>query len=174
MRLPLPAVPGRSIFKHRLHRRSVAFAAFGLAVFTAFPASAQAEADHFLIGSWEVVAAEENGAKDDAPEEEALIFGPDKLEIKLRKAHDGQQPPFQPEIFYRLDGQASPAAIDLTLKLDRKDASKEVNILGIVKKSGDQVTLCLAPPGRDRPNTFETKKGDNRRLLTLKPRKTSE
>jgi uncharacterized protein (TIGR03067 family) len=47
-----------------------------------------------------------------------------------------------------------------------KDAGKKFH--GIYEISGDTLRTCWGPAGKDRPATFETKKGDGRELDVLK------
>ena len=64
----------------------------------------------------------------------------------------------------KLDPAAKPKTIDLTEK------SKKVS-LGIYELDGDNLKLCFAEPGTDRPKTFESPKGSKIAYVVLKREK---
>jgi uncharacterized protein (TIGR03067 family) len=41
-------------------------------------------------------------------------------------------------------------------------------VLGIYRLDGDELTVCMAAPGRDRPKTFEAKSGSGQTLMTFR------
>lgn len=72
-------------------------------------------------------------------------------------------------------------AVKGTIKLDPTKTPKEYDsvhddgkhLKGVYELEGDKLRLCIAAPGADRPNAFETKRGDPLTLVTYE-RPTNE
>ena len=61
---------------------------------------------------------------------------------------------------FKLDAVHKPKHIDLTFLPD--DKGKGVDVAGIYDLGGgDQIVLCVAEPGAERPTEFSSKKGDH-------------
>jgi uncharacterized protein (TIGR03067 family) len=62
---------------------------------------------------------------------------------------------------FKLDAVPDPKHIDLVFLPDDKEKGKGLEAKGIYSLgAGDQVALCVAKPGEDRPTAFASKKGD--------------
>jgi hypothetical protein len=48
------------------------------------------------------------------------------------------------------------------------DSPMRLGTAAVYSLSGDELTYCVAPPGRPRPAEFVTVKGDGNTLVTLK------
>ena len=124
---------------------------------------AKKEQDKFQ-GTWKPVTAERNGenAAPEAMEKLRVLFAGDKLSMR-----DSDQGPREVATF-KLDPAAKVKAIDLMLT---SGPEKGKTSLGIYAWDGDNMKLCIAKPGSDRPTEFATKTGSEQLLLVLKKEK---
>lgn len=112
-----------------------------------------------LQGTWEVVSAQEAGMEQtgvDVPKL-IIIIKEDTFSFKV----EGQEKTLDTKL--KLDPSASPKAVDLfsTLRQAR-------SVMGIYVTNGNDLKICWARRPKPRPDTFETKPGDERIFLTLK------
>ena len=91
-----------------------------------------------------------------------VLFAGDKLSMK-----DSDQAAREVATF-KLDPAAKVKAIDLMLT---SGPEKGKTSLGIYAWDGDNLKLCIAKPGSDRPTEFATKTGSEQLLLVLKKEK---
>jgi uncharacterized protein (TIGR03067 family) len=132
----------------------------GLLYLWAAPPQAKSDQDK-LQGAWKVVAATVDG-DNDGPEVERIknvldpVFRGDKLTIREDNVND-----------FKLDPSKTPKQIDI---FPNSGPAKEQNqfIRGIYELNGDDLKLCVGPPGADRPAKFASEKGSEIRLVTLK------
>ena len=124
---------------------------------------AKKEQDKFQ-GTWKPVSAERNGEKaaPEAVEKLRVLFAGDKLSMK-----DSDQAAREVATF-KLDPAAKVKTIDLMLT---SGPEKGKTSLGIYAWDGDNMKLCIAKPGSDRPTEFGTKAGSDQLLLVLKKEK---
>ncbi len=127
------------------------------------PPAAKRESDQErLQGDWEVVKTEVFGK--DAPEGEVTkgvwTFRGEKLLTKSL-----QDSVIQSEV--KLDEKAKPKTLDVT-PIDGPEGEKGKTFKGIYELTGDDLRLCMAGPGLDRPTEFKTKEGAHILLFTLK------
>ncbi len=127
------------------------------------PPAAKPESDQErLQGDWEVVKTEVFGK--DAPEGEVTkgvwTFRGEKL---LTKSLQGTV--IQSEV--KLDEKAKPKTLDVT-PIDGPEGEKGKTFKGIYELTGDDLRLCMAGPGLDRPTELKTKEGVHILLFTLK------
>lgn len=117
-----------------------------------------------LEGSWKVVALEKSGkpAPDEVLKEAPRItFKGDRINLKF-SGKDKEQ-----ESTYKLDPSKKPKEIDIVEKRgDRNEPSKSIYLL-----DGDDLKICMARPGLERPTEFATKEGAQHSMLTLKREK---
>ena len=67
--------------------------------------------------------------------------------------------------FYRLDLRKMPKEIDITI-MAQPDGGEPLEVLeGIYSLEGDELKLCLASPGKERPASFPQKPGPGQVLL---------
>ena len=116
---------------------------------------ADAKADQAAIqGAWKVVGTEEDGQKNENPDEIVIRF--EGEEVSQTKG--GQQ--VDPATF-KLDEKAKPKTLDLT-PLQGPDKGKTIK--GIYELTGDSLKICLAAPGgpgaADAPRPTEFKSGN--------------
>ncbi len=115
----------------------------------------KAKTDQELIeGTWLIVGLEASGKAE--PEQNyrgnSFTFSKDKATLK-----EGKHAPI--DFAWTLDPTRAPKSIDLT--------AKTVNVRGIYKFDGDELTLCLSI-GPNRPAEFATKVGGDTEIFTLK------
>jgi uncharacterized protein (TIGR03067 family) len=70
---------------------------------------------------------------------------------------------------YTLSPAKNPKAIDF-IPTDR--AHKGKTFLGIYRREGDELQVCYAAPGHERPTDFTAKAGSHRTLIVLKKKDT--
>ena len=127
-----------------------------------------------LVGQWEAWAKRANvlpwiwqppygeKAAPEAMEKLRVLFNGDKLSMK-----DSDQEPREVATF-KLDPAAKVKTVDLMLT---SGPEKGKTSLGIYAWDGDNMKLCIAKPGSDRPTEFATKTGSEQLLLVLKKEK---
>jgi uncharacterized protein (TIGR03067 family) len=117
-----------------------------------------------LVGEW-VAEKGVRGGDDRAVPAESVRFE-FAADGKVRIT-EGSKSPEGTE--YTADPKKVPAEVSILLP----PGKKEPPILGIYKVEGDTLTICLRNGG-DRPTTFESPKGSDVMLLTLKRVKRKE
>jgi uncharacterized protein (TIGR03067 family) len=113
-----------------------------------------------LQGNWKVASLESSGKK-----AEAKAFAGWNLVVEGDKmtARDGTE--VMDESTFRLDPAAKPRAIDLKV-VTGPDKGKAVR--GIYRLEGDELSICVAEPEKDRPTVFRTAEGSGHTLLVFK------
>jgi RNA polymerase sigma factor (sigma-70 family) len=111
-----------------------------------------------LQGTWEFVSVQFGGKEAQGDEAEQMknqkyVFKGDKLTAKV-------------EIEYTIDPTKNPKEIDW--KIDEGPPQERGTWKGIYQLKGDELTLCMAMPNRDRPTEFASKEGELAGLLKLK------
>ncbi len=114
------------------------------------------EAEKFA-GTWGVVAAERDGQPHDKIKNDKLVIAADKITIKTSSGDE--------DATFTVDPAKKPKTIDV------KPGKENVTIQGIYEIDGDNLKLCFAGPGGERPTDFTTKEGSKRMLITLKREK---
>ncbi len=114
------------------------------------------EAEKFA-GTWGVVAAERDGKPNDEIKNDKLIIAGDKITIKTARGDE--------DATFTVDPAKKPKSIDV------KPSKENVTIQGIYEIEGDNLKICFAGPGGERPADFTTKAGSKRMLITLKREK---
>jgi uncharacterized protein (TIGR03067 family) len=100
-----------------------------------------------LQGTWRAVLVEEDGRARPAGEvqaERVIVYG-DRYSLRLR-GHTFRG------VVTRIEPGQAPRAIDFLCTEGPGAAGKR--FLGIYLLEGDELTVCLAPPGRPRPTEF--------------------
>jgi uncharacterized protein (TIGR03067 family) len=64
-----------------------------------------------------------------------------------------------------IDAAKKPKAIDYLPDAGQEDGK---TVMGIYEVKGDELRLCVAEPGKDRPTELSSKKGSGWKLWTLK------
>jgi len=117
--------------------------------------------DKQLDGDWEWASAVENGKKAPTPPDNPLLsFKGDTLTTKIVNVETAGV-----KSSVKVDASKTPKAIDLT-PLDGPDKGK--TSLGIYEIKGDELRLCTAEAGKDRPTEFSAKEGSGQILTVLK------
>jgi RNA polymerase sigma factor (sigma-70 family) len=112
-----------------------------------------------LEGSWQMVAAELFGKvlnENDGPpdvKERRFVFKGDTVTVKS-------------EVKYIIDPDKKPK--EISLEVTDGPAREQGTWKGIYELNGDDLTICIALPGTDRPAKFETKEGEWVTLMKLK------
>lgn len=70
---------------------------------------------------------------------------------------------------YKEDASKKPSHIDLT---GTEGIQKDQVFQGIFIRKGSRLTICLAPPGSDRPSEASSKEGSGHILFVLEPAKS--
>ena len=65
-----------------------------------------------------------------------------------------------------IDDSAVPMTVDYLLTHSPGRGKRQ---LGIFERDGDTLRVCVALPGRARPEDFETRQGDDRTLMVWRP-----
>ncbi len=107
-----------------------------------------------ILGVWDVVGLETGGRPDldKSYRFSSFIFTPEKVIFR-----EGFNPPL--EFGYVLNPQASPKAIDLTIR--------GFTASGIYKLDGDELVMCLSMGG-SRPQAFTTRGRNDAEMFTLR------
>jgi uncharacterized protein (TIGR03067 family) len=108
-----------------------------------------------LRGTWKVVSIIQNGREVPNASDNSISFDAQNVTIKEKNG--------QSKGTCTLDAAKEPKHIDL---IPDNDKGKKVQAIYSLK--GDELKLCLAAPGRDRPTKFESKPGSRYRLVILK------
>jgi uncharacterized protein (TIGR03067 family) len=114
-----------------------------------------------LQGKWQVTALEHGGKKSELKDIASLTLEVAKSRFTSRDGGDVKE---DAEATL-LDAGAKPAAIDLKITAG-SDRDKVVK--GVWKLNGDELTMCVAEPGRERPAEFKGAEGTGHTLLVFK------
>lgn len=111
-----------------------------------------------LVGDWTYVEGMRGGEK----------VGKESLGAKVTFTKDTVTVPAGPDakflMAYKVNGKASPVAIDLEIK---DGPVKEGKAVGIIALEGDTLKLCYSPEGK-RPAKFESTKDNGAFYFVLK------
>lgn len=103
-----------------------------------------------IEGTWKLIRGEQNG--EDEPQEDlprsSLVIKGDEHTVTIGDA--------VLKGTHKLDSSATPMTIDAT---DTAGPFEGMSLKGIFKVENDELTVCFAAPGEDRPATFSTKDG---------------
>ena len=103
-----------------------------------------------IEGTWKLVSGEQNG--EDEPQADlarsSLVIVGNKHTVTIGDA--------VLKGTHKIDTSKSPMAIDAQ---DTAGPFVGMSLKGIFKVDGDELTVCFAPPGEDRPVEFTTKNG---------------
>jgi uncharacterized protein (TIGR03067 family) len=113
-----------------------------------------------MEGSWKMVAGETDGNKVEEGDlkSSSLKIKGDKYEARLGDStHEGK------------------LTLGASKKLKTMDATDGDNtVKGIYELKGDELKICIAPPGQDRPTEFGAKAGSGHIFMVWKREKKSE
>jgi len=135
--------------------------ALAAAVATAGWAWSKDDAKNGLVGTWQVAAAEYEGAKTpgDRLQGWKAVFTADRLTVR-----DGQDKT-RYDLNYRVGAGTDTKAISFTVAAgDQKGQASE----GIYKLDGDTLTICFAEPGGAKPTEFKTAAGSKQVCFSLR------
>jgi uncharacterized protein (TIGR03067 family) len=107
-----------------------------------------------LQGTWQAVSGMRDGTK-----------APDDRINMIKWMFKGDLVTHRQASKYELDPTQNPKTIDLK-PAESTDDDKTVK--GIYEIKGDELTICVAPPGGTRPTEFASKPGSMTAILTLK------
>lgn len=116
-----------------------------------------------LQGTWSVIKAVHNGeaAPDEKIQQVKVAFKDDKFTL-----NEGGQ---DHEVTFKLDPTKKPRTMD-AVPADGKFKGKTLQ--GIYALEGDELKLCLAQPGKERPTKFESTANSGHFLLVMKRSKS--
>jgi len=114
-----------------------------------------------LQGSWQVTAQEHGGKRSPAKELASLTLEVARSRFTTRDGGDVKE---DAEVVH-LDARATPAAVDLKITAG---PDRDKVIKGIWKLDGEELTVCIAEPGRERPKEFKGAEGMGQTLLAFK------
>ena len=116
---------------------------------------------NLLQGDWQVTEQEHGGKKSDKKEIAKLTLSVEKKAFTTRDAGDVKE---EAEVT-ALAAKEKPYAIDLkvTAGPDRGKVAK-----GVWRLDSDELRVCVAEPGRDRPTEFKGAEGSGHTLLVFK------
>jgi RNA-directed DNA polymerase len=127
------------------------------------PAAPAAKMSENLLGSWVMTAVEHEGqsapgyAAQEGPDPVVWNFEPDGLRIVQGRR--------EKRATYTVDESGDPPALTIT-PADGLDAGQE--ILGIWLQQAEQITICLAERGRERPVAFTALPGSGQTVYRLR------
>jgi uncharacterized protein (TIGR03067 family) len=125
-----------------------------------FLAGGAAEDARKLQGTWQVLAAEDDGevvAEEDL-KQLRVVFTDDNVQVK-----EGAKA--QKKFTFKLDPKKSPKAIDFTYTDGPK---KGMTDRGIYLLEGDYLKLCIRTKDGERPTVFASKEGSQVFLIVLR------
>jgi len=114
-----------------------------------------------LTGHYDVIGQEYGGKKTPRKDLADLAVEIAGKKLTIRERNDVKE---GSEIV-RLNPKAKPAAIDMKITTGG-DVDKVIK--GIYKLDGDNLTICVAEPGKDRPGSFASKEGTGHTLFVFK------
>jgi uncharacterized protein (TIGR03067 family) len=123
----------------------------------------EAKDDHARIqGAWTVISGERGGKQEPAAElkSSSVVITRDRITVRHKDRAE--------EMAYKLDPSTKPGHIDLTM-IAGPDKDKTAH--GIYELSGDQLKICFARPGQERPTGFSTKQNSDQMCFVLKREK---
>ncbi|MFL5329811.1 MAG: alpha/beta fold hydrolase [Gemmataceae bacterium] len=103
-----------------------------------------------LQGEWKIVAINRDGDEQPFPRNTLVL----SVNGEERTVTSGDQVMAQSR--YRIDPLSNPASIDVVLT---QGASRGQTLLGIYEINGNQMRVCLAAPGAERPKNFPPQPG---------------
>lgn len=106
-----------------------------------------------MQGTWLVESLTDSGGAIKVLEGDKFEFTKDKLRV-----HEPREKAII-EFDVKLGGTAPPKLIDLS--------TGDLASQGIYEFRDGKLIICFAQPGKARPSEFKSKRGDNRRLVTL-------
>jgi uncharacterized protein (TIGR03067 family) len=134
-----------------------------LAVLLLAPALLRADdapkGDKDLEGAWQETVTVLDGKELKTPSEEKgeLIIQGDMATVKYPDRTDSDK--------FKIDATKTPKAIDITVI---EGSGKGTTSLGVYEVKGDELRICVAMPGKDRPAAVASKEGSGLTLVTLK------
>ncbi len=112
-----------------------------------------------LAGTWVVVSVTHGGKADPDDKETAFTFASGELTIKEKNGKNHHAT-------YKLNMSGEPAKIDI---LPAADETPNRNpIRGLFKADKNDLKICLAKAGKDRPTAISSKEGEETALVVLK------
>jgi uncharacterized protein (TIGR03067 family) len=113
-----------------------------------------------LTGTWTVVSATQSGKEAENAKDGTVVFEGDNITATV----DGKEH----KLTFKIDPDKKPKTIDLTPSDGpEKDKVHE----GIYSLEKDELKICFAKPGAERPKEFESKEGSEIMLIVLKKSK---
>jgi uncharacterized protein (TIGR03067 family) len=110
-----------------------------------------------LKGTWTIVSIERDGKANENAVGGKVTFDGDTMTFKVKdNEHKGT---------FKLDPTKKPRQIDLT---PGDGPEKDKVVEGIYSLKKDELKICIAHPGNERPKDFESKEGSGHSLVTLK------
>jgi uncharacterized protein (TIGR03067 family) len=117
-----------------------------------------------LEGNWLMAEMEHGGKKTPAKQLAKMALEVSGNKITTRESGEITEE----AVISSMDGKSKPAAFDLKIT-SGSDSGKVVK--GIYKLDGDTLTICVAEPGKDRPEAFAGKVGTGHTLMGFKRKK---
>lgn len=114
-----------------------------------------------LQGAWRVTAQEHGGKRSPAKGLASLTLEVAGSRFTTRDGTDVKEDAEAAQ----LDAKTKPAAIDLKITAG---PDRDKVIRGIWKLDGDELSVCIAEPGRERPKEFKGAEGTGQTLLVFK------
>jgi uncharacterized protein (TIGR03067 family) len=130
-----------------------------LLVATPAPAEESSKTDlESLRGTWSIARAIHDGhvSSPEKTKSVKLTFAADKFTVHGEKGM---------ESVFKLNPSKKPCEIDVT---PGSGPDKGMTLKGIYDLNGDELKLCIAKPGRDRPTEFTSKENTGVILIELK------
>jgi uncharacterized protein (TIGR03067 family) len=114
--------------------------------------------DKDLDGSWEFVSGIRDGKPDQPPGKAVLIFKGNELAVKLGDKE-------MEKATIKADPTRTPRTLDIVPSMGPEKGNAA---LAIYEVKGDELRICVARPGKERPTEFSAKEGSGHSLITLK------
>ena len=123
-------------------------------------AAPKKEVNDLIQGTWDVTKIEVDGEVRNAEKEERWTIGNDKIEWSNRKR--------PVELTYAVVPTLIPRSIDMEISAG---VGTGIQYKGIYALDGDTLKVCYQIGGNERPQAFQTRKGDSTRVLLVLKRK---